>query len=259
MTERKMKRKSVVIFSTVALLALTVVFAVGALYVFKLKKENISLKDQIEEIENKTSRMGGLEIPVEKSTKRIANDITEDDYITFPLPYSRYLRLTSPFGIRFSPTTGKLVFHPAIDICEKVNAVVYHAISGRIKELWLPKGTIVNGVVYQGHATRDGYMVVENDRYEVSYSHLSMVTSLRIGEYVEAGKEVGRTGRGGKATGDHLHFEVYDKKLKKYVDPILLFKETIEVDENKRIWFVEKLDSPVSLFTEDDYKETGDE
>lgn len=104
-------------------------------------------------------------------------------------------RLTSPFGYRTNPVSGKYGFHTGIDLAA-------------------PEGTPV-AAAYGGRVTDSGendvwgkYVLVEHsDGFETYYCHLSEIyapqeTVLRKGE------TLGLVGSTGWSTGPHLHFEV---------------------------------------------------
>lgn len=236
-----------IVMASAVLFASVLYFNYLAGTVDDLRKENVQLKKEIEE--NETSRSGGLEISLEKPELKEKFIPTEDDPSFFPLPYNNYLRETSPWGVRTSPITGNTVSHLGWDICGRTNSEVYAAGDGVVVDLWLPKGTIVNGITYKGHPTRDGYIVIDHGRFTTTYSHLSYVTVYSIGTVVKEGQIIGRTGSGGLATGDHLHFELIDNETKTYVDPIEIFPY-LYIDSNHKIWFEKEniVENPISTF-----------
>lgn len=113
--------------------------------------------------------------------------------------------VSSGFGERIDPQTGKKAAHLGID---------YAA----------PQGTPVNvtsaGKVVSAGMTDGGYgnlVVVDHGNGVVTrYAHLSTV-DVKIGDTVQAGQKVGGVGTTGKSTGNHLHYEIL--KDGKQVDP----------------------------------------
>lgn len=104
-------------------------------------------------------------------------------------------RLTSPFGYRTNPVSGKYGFHTGIDLAAPEGTPVAAAYGGR--------------VVDSGESDVWGkYVLVEHsDGFETYYCHLSEIyapeeTVLRKGE------TLGLVGSTGWSTGPHLHFEV---------------------------------------------------
>ncbi|RKN11115.1 M23 family metallopeptidase [Streptomyces radicis] len=77
-----------------------------------------------------------------------------------------------------------------------------------------PTGTTVRSVgpgtvVLAGDAGDYGNAVIikMTDGYYTLYAHLSVVT-VRVGQQVSGGTQVGESGNTGRSTGPHLHFEV---------------------------------------------------
>lgn len=115
---------------------------------------------------------------------------------TLPLrPPIEPLVVSSGFGRRTSPFSGRLVPHWGLD-------------------LTAPRGTLVRAAG-EGIVRRTGWdgafgRVVEIDHGDglVSvYAHLERIL-VRSGMRVTAGQPIGRVGISGRSTGPHLHFEV---------------------------------------------------
>ncbi|MDR0403146.1 MAG: M23 family metallopeptidase [Treponema sp.] len=125
----------------------------------------------------------------------------------FPL---RQYRVTSVFGPRPSPFTGRMQNHQGLDLAAPAGASVYAAREGRVTET----GT---DPVY------GNYIIVAHDDNWVSlYGHLSAVTAAAGGR-VSRNSVIGRVGSTGQSTGPHLHFEI--RKNGRALDPgKLLFK-----------------------------------
>jgi murein DD-endopeptidase MepM/ murein hydrolase activator NlpD len=103
--------------------------------------------------------------------------------------------ISSPFGMRADPLTGGNKFHQGIDIVAPGGAPVAAAAPGR--------------VVFSGWTAGYGNMV-EVDHgggWVTRYGHNS-ANSVAAGDTVAAGQQVALVGQTGRATGDHLHFEV---------------------------------------------------
>lgn len=113
--------------------------------------------------------------------------------------------ISSPYGYRIDPFTGKQSFHPGLDIGVPFGEAV-RAIAAGV-------------VTYAG--VRSGYgNVVEidhGDGYMTRYAHNSKLL-VHVGEYVKAGEAISDAGSTGRSTGPHVHLEVWhDGKL---VNPI---------------------------------------
>ena len=123
------------------------------------------------------------------------------DGITWALPCD-YNRVSSPFGYRFHPTTGKWSGHTGIDLTP-------------------PKGTAWNEqvpiyatrsgvVVYAGWDSGGGgnYVSIDHlDNYKSQYMHLDSMV-VKTGDAVTIGQIIGYMGDTGTSTGRHLHFVI---------------------------------------------------
>ena len=107
--------------------------------------------------------------------------------VSYPL---EQIQVTSPYGKRKDPFTGKASNHCGIDLKAK-NAEVKAMFDGYIESI--------------GQDNRSGrFVVLRHGDYQVSYCHLSKVTAYE-GEELLAGDAVGITGSTGRSTGEHLH------------------------------------------------------
>jgi len=104
-------------------------------------------------------------------------------------------RITSGFGYRPDPFTGKPSFHPGVDLS-------------------VSKGTPVlavrDGIIYDtGRVERYGYFVIVNHDggYQSVYAHLDAIL-VEKNDVVDAGDLIALSGNSGLSTGPHLHFEL---------------------------------------------------
>lgn len=105
-------------------------------------------------------------------------------------------RLTSRYGYRRDPFTGKRAFHTGVDIANRVGAPVHAAQGGVV---------IFTGVRYGYGRT----IIIEHSfGYKTLYAHLSAIR-VRRGQRVKKGAIIGNIGDSGRSTGPHLHFEVW--------------------------------------------------
>jgi len=62
------------------------------------------------------------------------------------------------------------------------------------------------------------YVIIRHDaEYETRYAHLSQF-SVQMGQWVDAGQQIGVSGSTGRSTGPHLHFEIMDNGA--VIDPL---------------------------------------
>jgi murein DD-endopeptidase MepM/ murein hydrolase activator NlpD len=110
----------------------------------------------------------------------------------FPL---RNFRLTSPYGMRQNPVTGRLRLHEGLDLAAPAGTGVYAAADGIVTETG-------EDPVY------GRYIIIKHgDNWASLYGHLQNIeTALR--SEVRSGTLIGRVGSTGQSTGPHLHFEL---------------------------------------------------
>ncbi|RWC91718.1 M23 family peptidase [Mesorhizobium sp. M00.F.Ca.ET.151.01.1.1] len=103
--------------------------------------------------------------------------------------------VTSPFGVRTDPLLGTAALHSGMD---------FRAPIGMAARVTAP------GVVTKA-GWNGGYgRMVEIDHgngFATRYGHLSEI-DVTVGEKVDAGAIIGKTGSSGRSTGPHLHYEV---------------------------------------------------
>jgi murein DD-endopeptidase MepM/ murein hydrolase activator NlpD len=104
-------------------------------------------------------------------------------------------RVTSHFGQRSDPFTGQAKAHRGIDLAAPEGSPIFAAQSGVVKSV----------------GERGGYgLAVEVEHaggVTTLYGHASE-TLVQVGDQIEKGQAIARVGHSGRATGDHLHFEV---------------------------------------------------
>jgi murein DD-endopeptidase MepM/ murein hydrolase activator NlpD len=104
-------------------------------------------------------------------------------------------RITSYFGMRIHPITGKKTFHEGVDIASPEGSSIYAYASGV--------------VTYAGWKNGYGNFVAINhgNGLVTRYGHMSAIY-VSVGERVTTGQRIGAVGSTGESTGPHLHFEV---------------------------------------------------
>jgi murein DD-endopeptidase MepM/ murein hydrolase activator NlpD len=103
--------------------------------------------------------------------------------------------LTSTMGRRADPMTGGADYHPGLDIAGDKGQAVYATADGT--------------VAHAGRQGAYGNLIVIDHGFglQTRYGHLSGF-EVRQGEKVQRGDLIGRLGATGRATGNHLHYEV---------------------------------------------------
>jgi murein DD-endopeptidase MepM/ murein hydrolase activator NlpD len=104
-------------------------------------------------------------------------------------------RISSSYGYRIHPITGKRTFHSGVDIAASHGNGVYAYSSGRVTEASYNSGY-------------GNYIVIDHGNgLKTKYAHLS-TKSVKAGQKVTTGQRIGSVGSTGRSTGPHLHFEV---------------------------------------------------
>lgn len=110
---------------------------------------------------------------------------------TYPV---RYAGVSSPFGNRYHPVLKRYILHTGVDLVAK----------------YVPLRAAKAGVVtFAGNMSGYGKIIIirHDNGYETRYAHLSVI-STNVGEHVNQGDLIGKTGNSGRTTGAHLHFEI---------------------------------------------------
>lgn len=103
--------------------------------------------------------------------------------------------ITSDFGPRKDPYTGKRTIHEGIDIASATGQPVMAPSDGTVVFIGVEGGYGNVLVIDHGFGVR------------TRYGHLSQIVA-RLGDKVKRGTRVAAVGSSGRATGSHLHYEV---------------------------------------------------
>lgn len=146
-------------------------------------------------------------IPGKKPAVDLMNEEMQEKYALRSLFISPLGgRLTSAFGTRRHPVTGKVSTHGGIDIAAPTGTWVGAAADG----------VVILASTNVGHYGTAVYIDHKNG-YITHYGHLSSY-NVKVGQKVRAGQLIARSGATGRVTGPHLHFTV--KKGGVSIDPL---------------------------------------
>lgn len=103
--------------------------------------------------------------------------------------------ITSPFGYRKSPFTGRRTFHSGLDISNRMGTKIVSTAAGK--------------VVFAGRKTGYGKVVIIDHGYgkATKYAHLRKIL-VHKNQQVKRGEAIATLGNTGRSTGPHLHYEV---------------------------------------------------
>ena len=169
---------------------------------------------------------GAAEIQAEIARKqkqleeeRRQNNVTIDSETNYLWPLPGYYRLTSLFGYRIHPITGKANNHTGIDIPAPAGTAILDT-QGIVDA---PGGTPIQAcksgqvVTSAYHYSYGNYVVIDHGNGNSTlYAHMSS-RAVSEGQMVSQGQTIGYVGTTGSSTGNHLHLEVRDNYTR--VDP----------------------------------------
>ena len=109
---------------------------------------------------------------------------------------SKY-RMTSPFGYRSDPISGQTRFHSGLDFAMDQGNPIYATGSGVVESCSYELGGYGNSVV-----------IDHGFGYKTRYAHMKVIYVVE-GMAIQRGECLGESGKTGKVTGPHLHYEVF--------------------------------------------------
>lgn len=106
-------------------------------------------------------------------------------------------KISSNYGWRVHPITGKRTFHDGVDIAVPVGTALYSAV----------KGTVTRSF----YSDSGGNMItIENESgWRITFMHMDSRT-VSAGQRIEQGQLAGYSGNTGNSTGPHLHIQIHD-------------------------------------------------
>lgn len=128
-------------------------------------------------------------------------------------------KISSNYGERIHPITGKRIFHDGVDIAVPVGTTLYSPVMGT--------------VVASHYSDSAGNMVTIQTEtgWLITFMHMDSRT-VQAGERIERGQQVGFSGNTGNSTGPHLHIRVHDAEGNS-VNPVFIIPfSTIEASES---------------------------
>jgi len=127
--------------------------------------------------------------------------------------------MSSRFGMRVDPFTGRRSAHRGVDIASPMDSPI----------------KVIGDCVVTYAGEKQGYgLLVEvkhGQGYTTRYAHASKVL-VNLGDRVVKGQTVARVGISGRSTGPHLHFEVLHKRI--HIDPEQFLQQDNTTTAGKR-------------------------
>ena len=125
--------------------------------------------------------------------------------------------LTSSYGYRRDPFTGRLSSHHGIDIAGPYGLDIHAAGDG-----------VVTIAEYNRHGYGKEVLIDHGFGYSTRYAHLQELL-VEPGEKVKRGQVIGKMGNTGRSTGPHLHYEV--RLNNRTVNPMYYYYEDLTPDQ----------------------------
>ncbi len=180
-------------------------------YLVKFKEKVEELEGKLVAIDNFLRKKGIRKIPSGVGGGQKKVDILDIEYVSFlqeeadkfkkylsriPLGPPVWGRITSKYGYRRDPFTGRYEFHDGVDIKAPWGTKVRATAEGR--------------VIYAGWKSGYGKTVIIKHAYgfKTMYAHLSKI-KVKKGQWVKSGEVIGLVGSTGRSTGSHVHYEVW--------------------------------------------------
>lgn len=119
-------------------------------------------------------------------------------------------RLTSPFGYRRDPFTGKRSFHTGIDLAAPKGTPIKSTLDGTVSVIGISR-------IYGNYV-----IISHGNGYQSMYGHMQSV-NVKRGASVYQGTVIGAVGNTGRSTGPHVHFSLY--KNGTLINPLSVLKK----------------------------------
>ena len=126
-------------------------------------------------------------------------------------------RLSSGFGYRKDPMSGRTARHTGVDFAMKPGNPVYATGDG-----------VVESVKFEFFGYGNQVVIDHGFGYKTRYAHLKAVGVVE-GMKIKRGECIGQTGNSGKSSGPHLHYEVIYKGT--HINPANYYDLTITPEE----------------------------
>ena len=172
-------------------------------------RKAFSLKSRDQILENvDTSYTGSIDIQalmkeLQKTVETVDEikdylRIQKDIYLATPKGFPVEGRITSRYGRREDPFTGAKSFHSGVDISASSGTPI--------------RATADGIVIHSGWTQYSGYLVVleHGSGFKTIYAH-NKKNMVKVGQTVKRGEVIAYVGSTGKATGPHVHYEVWEK------------------------------------------------
>lgn len=133
------------------------------------------------------------------------------------VPDRKIYRLSSSFGYRKDPFTGRSKRHSGVDFALKPGNPIYATGDG-----------VVESVRFEFFGYGNSVLINHGFGYKTRYAHLKSI-GVTEGMKIKRGECIGESGNSGRSSGPHLHYEVIYRGA--HVNPANYFDLTITPEE----------------------------
>ena len=133
------------------------------------------------------------------------------------VPDRKIYRLSSSFGFRSDPFSGRTKRHAGVDFALKPGNPIYATGDG-----------VVESVKFEFFGYGNSVVIDHGFGYKTRYAHLKSISVVE-GMTVKRGECIGLSGNSGRSSGPHLHYEVMYKD--RHVNPANYYDLTITPEE----------------------------
>ena len=142
----------------------------------------------------KNDNSGGM-LPYDFKSSKLPKGVTTAKPITAaPMSFPMEGRITSQFGPRENPVTGKSDWHTGVDIAAAEGTAISAAWPGVVCD-------VASDSIY------GNYIVIDHGGFKTRYCHCSRIAASE-GMRLRQGETAAFCGSTGMSTGPHLHFEL---------------------------------------------------
>lgn len=158
-------------------------------------------EDGLSSVDEIQQQINALQVEIEmrrQGQQDLRNHLNDQILISRATPKGWPTRgwLSSYFGKRRSPFSGRTVMHEGIDFAANIGTPVVSTADG-----------VVSRVDYS--PTYGRYVTIDHGYgYQTFYAHNSKIL-VKTGQRVKRGDDIAQVGNTGKSTGPHLHYEIH--------------------------------------------------
>jgi murein DD-endopeptidase MepM/ murein hydrolase activator NlpD len=158
----------------------------------EIERKEIAEAERLRREEEDRRRAEAAAARAQEQSSRLAELNSFEDF-AWPLP--GYSTISSPFGNRPDPFTGRPTNHEGIDLPAPAGTRINAAEAGYVR-------------FARWGAGWGNYIVIDHaDGYSTLYAHQTR-NRVTEGQRVTRGQHIGDVGTTGRSTGNHLHFEI---------------------------------------------------